>query len=51
MLCQRELNGNNRNNVHLEFDPILDSPSLFLTPQSKSAVDDLVELNESLKEF
>ena len=29
----------------------MESPSLFLTSQSKSTVDDFIELNEGLEEF
>ena len=32
-----------------KIDAILESPSLFLTSQSKSTADDFVELNEGLK--
>lgn len=39
------------NDTHLKFDSILESPSLLLTSQSKPAIDDLVELNESLKKL
>ena len=49
--CQQELQCGSRNHTHLKVDAILESPSLFLAPQSKSAVHDLVELNEGLKEF
>jgi len=48
---QQELRCGIRNPTHLKVDAILESPSLFLIPQSKSAVDDLVELNEGLKEL
>ena len=39
-----------RNHSYPKIDTILESPSLFLTSQSKSTADDFVELNESLKE-
>jgi len=38
-----------RNPAHQKIDAILESPSLFLTPQSKPTVEDFVELNEGLK--
>jgi len=41
---------NSRNPAHPKIDAVLESPSLFLTSQNKSTVDDFVELNESLKE-
>ena len=43
--------GDNRNNIHLKFDPILESPSLLFSSQSEPAIDDLIELNEGLKEL
>jgi hypothetical protein len=35
----------------MKFDAILSGPSLLVIPQSKPAIDDLVELNEGLKEL
>jgi len=39
-----------RNFAHPKIDAVLQSPSLFLTSQSKSSTVDFVELNEGLKE-
>jgi len=39
-----------QSSAHLKINAVLESPSLFLTSQSKSTVDDFVELNEGLKE-
>jgi hypothetical protein len=51
MLVQQEVIGDDRNYIHLKFDPVLKSPSFLLTSQSKATIDDLVELNEGLKEL
>jgi len=39
-----------RNPSYPKIDAVLESPSLFLTSQSKSTAGDFVELNEGLKE-
>ena len=39
-----------RNSAHPKIDAVLQSPSLFLTTQSKSSTVDFVELGEGLKE-
>ena len=48
---QQELRCDSRNRSHLKIDAVLESPSLLLTSQSKSAVENFVELNEGLKEL
>ena len=46
-----KLSGNDRTTIYLEFDAVLDSPSLLLVSQSEPAIENFVKLNEGLKEL